>query len=206
MKSIRELLREGDPLQHEATWPSDQRIARRQAVLSSARAARTPSGTKPRSRTPVFVTAILTVIAASLLGALVWSLFIRDLQAAIRFEVRLAEDRPAPGLREAKVSDSGQLVYLHDEVVVTNREIESARVIQASGSSKFSISIEFKAAGAEKMQAATRNHIGKRLAILLDGEVVMAPVVKSPIGAAAVITGGYTRAQAERVAKGIAIH
>jgi hypothetical protein len=206
MKSLSELLREGDPLQHEATWPSDQRDARRQAVLAAASAARTSNGTKARSRIPVFITATLTVITALILGAVVWSLVIRDLQAAISFEVRLAEDRPAPGLREAKVSGSDQSVYLHDEVVVTNRDIESARVIQTGGASQYEVSIEFNAAGAEKMRAATRNNIGKRMAILLDGQVVMALVLRSRIGAKAMITGDYTRAQAERVAKGIAMH
>jgi hypothetical protein len=206
MKSIRELLREGDPLQHETTWPSDQRDARRQAVLAAASVARTLNGAKARLRTAVFVPATLTVITALFLGALVWSIFIRDLQAAISFEVRLAEDRPAPGLREAKDSDSNQLVYLHDDVIVTNRDIEAARVIQTGGSSQYGVSIEFNAAGAEKMRAATRNHIGKRMAILLDGQVVIAPVLRSPIGAAAVITGNYTRAQAERIVKGISMH
>ena len=70
------------------------------------------------------------VIVASFLGSRVWSLFVSDLQAAVRFEVRLAEDRPAPGLREAKVSGSDRSVYLHDEVIVTNSDIAAARVIQ----------------------------------------------------------------------------
>jgi hypothetical protein len=206
MKSIRELLREEDPLQDETTWPSDRRDALRQAVLTEVSAAQTPNDGNPRSRIAVFVTATITVIIALFLGALVWSLFIRDLQAAISFEVRLAEDKPGPGLREAKVSGSDQLVYLHDEVIVTNRDIESARVIQTSGSSQYEVSIEFNAAGAEKMRAATRNNIGKRMAILLDGQVVMVPVLRSPISAAAMITGNYTRAQAERIVKGISMH
>jgi preprotein translocase subunit SecD len=145
------------------------------------------------------------VIAAAFLGALIWSMFISDLQAAIRFEVRLAEDKPAPGLREAKVSGSHQPVYLHDEVIVTNGDIAGARVVQAGGPSQYAISIEFNAAGAEKMRAATGNHIGKLMAILLDGQVIMAPVVRTPIGASAEITGNFTRAKAERIVRGIEI-
>jgi preprotein translocase subunit SecD len=145
------------------------------------------------------------VIAASFLGALVWSMFISDLQAAIRFEVRLAEDRPASGLHEAKVSGSHRSVYLHDEVIVTNGDIAAARVVQGGGPSQYAISIEFNASGAEKMRAATGNHIGKPVAILLDGQVIMAPLLRTTIGPSAEITGNYTRTQAERIVRGIEI-
>ena len=205
MNNLRELLRDGDPLRHEPAWPSSQRDFCRQAVLAAASGARAPAGAGPRSRIAVFATAALMVIAASFLGALVWSLFISDVQAAIRFEVRLAENRPAPGLHKAKVSGSDQLVYLHDEDIVTNSDIAAARVVQGNGPSQYGVSVEFNAAGAEKMRAATQDHLGKPVAILLDGQVVMAPVLRSPIGASAVITGNFTKTQAERIVKGIGI-
>jgi preprotein translocase subunit SecD len=154
----------------------------------------------------VFATVALTLIAASLLGSRVWSVFVGDLQAAaVRFEVRLAEDSPAPGLSEAKLSGSGRSVYLHDDVIVTNSDIAEARVIPGRGPAEYSVGIEFKASGAEKMRAATGSHIGKLLAILLDGHVVMAPVLRSPIGASARITGNFTRPQAERIVNGIQV-
>jgi preprotein translocase subunit SecD len=145
------------------------------------------------------------VIAAAFLGVLAWSLLIRDLQAAIRFEVRLAEYKPAPGLREAKVSGSHLLVYLHNEVIVSNSDLAGARVFQDKDPWNYGINIELNAAGAEKMHAATVNHIGKPLAFLLDGQVIMAPEVHTPIGASAEITGKLTRAEAERIVRGIEI-
>jgi preprotein translocase subunit SecD len=153
----------------------------------------------------VFAIVALAAIAASFLGSRVWSVFVSELQAAVRFEVRLAEDRPAPGLREAKVSGSGRSVYLHDEVIVTNSDIAVARVVPGHGPSDYSIGVEFNASGAEKMRAATSNHIGKVVAILLDGQVVMAPVLRTPIGASARISGNFTRTQAERIVNGIEI-
>lgn len=211
MKTIRELLQEGDPLRHEPTLLQGQREIRRQAVLAAAARSRgEPRDAGRRSWMAVFASVALVVVAASLFGVLTWSLFVRDLQAAIRFEVRLAEDKPAPGLQEAKVADSNRVVYLHNEVVVTNGDIASVRVIrQGNGSTQHAISVEFNKAGAAKMRAATASNIGKPLAILLDGQVVMAPVVRSPIEANAVITGKYTKAEAERMAgrivKGIGI-
>jgi preprotein translocase subunit SecD len=143
------------------------------------------------------------VIAASFLGSRARSPFVSDLQAAVRFEVRLAEDKWAPGLREAKVSGSDRYVYLHDEVIVSNGDIAAARVIPGGGPSQYSISVEFNASGAERIRAATGNHIGKPVAILLDGQVVMTPVVRVPIGPAALITGNFTKAEAERIANGV---
>jgi preprotein translocase subunit SecD len=145
------------------------------------------------------------VIAALFLGALAWSLFISDLQAAIRFEVRLAEEKPAPGLREAKVPGSNRSVYLHDEVIVTNSDIAAVRVVQSGGPSHYALMIDFNASGAEKMRAATRNHIGSLVAFLFDGQVVMAPLLRTPIGSSAEITGNFTRTEAERIARRIEI-
>jgi hypothetical protein len=204
MKTIRDLLQDADPLQHEPTWPAGQRDVRRQAVIA---AASEPASGKmaSRSRMIVFATVASVAIAAPFLGSRGWSLFVGDLRAAVRFEVRLAEDKPAPGLREVKVAGSDRPIYLHDEVVVSNSDIAAARLIQ-SGPTQYSVGIEFNASGAEKVRAATGGHIGKPMAILLDGQVVMAPVVRASLGASAVITGNFTRPQAERIVEGIGIH
>ena len=206
MTKISDLLRDADPLRYEPTWPSDQQNLRRAAVLAAASGARAPNWVRSRSRTAFFGTVALAVITIAFLGSRVWSVFVTDLQAAaIRFEVRLAEDRPATGLREAKVSGSDQSIYVHDDVIVTNSDIAVARVAPGGRPSEYYVAIEFNSSGAEKMRAATANHIGKPIAILLDGQVVMAPVLRTPIGASARITGNFTRTQAERIVKGIEI-
>ena len=201
MENIRDLLRAADPLQHEPTWTSGERDFRRQAVLAAASAARVRS----RSRIAVFATLGLIVIVASFLGSHARSPFISDLQAAVSFEVRLAEDKPANGLHEAKVSGSERSVYVHDEVIVTNSDIAAARVVQGGGPAQYGVSVEFTAFGAEKMRTATANHIGKPMAILIDGQIVVAPVLRTPIGASAVVSGNFTRAQAERIVNGIGV-
>jgi preprotein translocase subunit SecD len=153
----------------------------------------------------VLATIALMVIVVSMLGSRVRSPLVSNLQGAVRFEVILAEDKPAAGLREAKVSGANRSVYLHKGVIVDNGDVAAARVVQGDAPSKYAVDVKFKASGTEKMRTATGNHIGKPVAILLDGQVVMAPVVRSPIGASAVVTGDFTRAQAERIVKGIGI-
>jgi preprotein translocase subunit SecD len=41
--------------------------------------------------------------------------------------------------------------------------------------------------------------------MLIDGEVVAAPTLKSPIGDAAVISGDFTQSEAQRIADGMRI-
>ena len=43
------------------------------------------------------------------------------------------------------------------------------------------------------------------MAILIDGQVVMAPVLRTPISASAVVTGNFTKAEAERIVNGIGL-
>lgn len=205
MKNIRELLRDADPLQHEPTWPSGERDSRRQAVLAAASVGRAPAGVRSRSRIAVFAAVALMVIAASFLGSRARSPFVNDLQAAVRFEVRLAEDKPAPGLREAKAPRSERSVYIHDEVIVTNSDIAGARVMQGVNPARYGVSVEFNASGAQKMRAATGKHIGKPVAILIDGRVVAAPVLRTTIEGSAVVSGDFTKEQAERIVNGIGI-
>ena len=68
---------------------------------------------------------------------------------------------------------------------------------------QFGIAVQFLPSGAERMRQATATHVGRPVAILIDGSVVMAPVVRSPIGDSAVISGNYTRSVAERIADGM---
>jgi hypothetical protein len=164
------------------------------------------AATRTWFRAPLAVAALAAVIVAGIFAAsprnprgsaIVY--------AAVRFEVRLAETQPAAGLSAARVAGSDRLVYLHDQTVVTNADIEHCTAISGSDASRYNIGVEFNAAGAEKMRQATLAHEGRPIALLLDGEVVMAPVIRSPIARSAMISGDYSRAEAERIINGIGV-
>lgn len=55
------------------------------------------------------------------------------------------------------------------------------------------------------MHEATERNIGKRMAILIDGEVVTAPVVMEALNDSAVVNGYISREEAERIVTGIMI-
>jgi hypothetical protein len=195
MSQLSNLLRDADPLSHEPLRTEAERRASRAAIVHAAPAAPPPSR---RFVVSVSVAALALVSVAFMSG--LWS---RGLIAAVRFEVRLAEEAPAAGLVEASVSGGDRKVYLHPEVVLSNGDIAHAEVVDA-GPASFNVSLTFTPEGSAKMRRATASHIGRPLAILVDGEVVLAPVVRDAItGPQGMITGNYTRAEAERVASGV---
>ena len=204
MKTVRDIFRDADPLRHEPHRPEGERDRVRQAVLAAASDVAAPSSAW--FRTPVaLLAAVLILVGIAAVGSQIWSRGGSTVQAAVRFEMRLAEAQPTAGLREARIAGSNQVVYLHQEIIVTNDDILQSRLVQGDGPLHFGVGVEFNAAGAEKMRQATASHIGGLVAILIDGDVVAAPVLRGPISASAVISGDYTKTEAERIVSGIGI-
>jgi preprotein translocase subunit SecD len=125
-------------------------------------------------------------------------------EAAVRFEIRLAEVQPAAGLTPAEVGSSSRVIYLHDEAVLANGDVVGAQVVE-SGADRFGVEVDLAPAASDRLRAATSGHIGRPLAVLIDGRVVLAPVVRSPIERAALISGDFTRADAIRIAEGLLV-
>jgi SecDF, P1 head subdomain len=202
MTNLKNVLAAADPVRHEQQPTEAERGRVRHTVVGAAsRGATRPVPTRRAALVPVLAT--LAVIGMIVAAFSMWPRSGSLAQAAIRFEVRLAEDQPAPGLRASRVGSSNRTVYLHPEIVVTNGDIARSRVIPGDTPSHFWIDVQLNSAGAEKMRRATTNHVGKPVAILIDGDVVVAPTLKSAIGAAAVISGDYTQVDAQRIADGM---
>jgi hypothetical protein len=201
MSSLKTLLQDADPLRHELPRLDAERDRVRLTML---RATPVDGSTRPiRARLRVVAALAVVVLAVVALGYQVWFHGTTPVHAAVRFEVRLAEEQPIPGLVIAQVAGSGRVIYLHPEIVVGNDDIAQSWVLQEDPV-RFGVAVEFLASGAERMREATTTHVGRSLAILVDGGVVMAPVVRSPIIDSAVISGNFTRAEAARIAEGIA--
>ncbi len=199
MKTTAELLREADPLGYEPRRSDMQRHLSRQRVLEQT--SMPPLHAVPRHRFALAM-AVLAVAAIGMTAGY-WLRIAVDVVAAVRFEVHLAEDAPAAGLREVTVSAGGRRIYLHEEAILANSDIAHAEVMTGGTATTFNVAITFNDAGASKISRATANHIGKPLAILIDGAVVMAPVLRAQITTSAVISGDFTRADAERIVAGI---
>ena len=63
------------------------------------------------------------------------------------------------------------------------------------------VSFRFDTTGAQKFGKATSDNVGKRFAVLLDGVVITAPVINSPItGGSGIITGNFSSQEATDLA------
>ncbi len=63
------------------------------------------------------------------------------------------------------------------------------------------VAFEFDKEGGKRFHELTGDNIGKRLAIVLDGEVISAPKINSAIGSSGVIQGDFTSEEARTLAK-----
>lgn len=83
---------------------------------------------------------------------------------------------------------------LEDEVILGGADVADAQVQEDPNGVGPILAIELTADAAEHFEAATRSHLRRALAIVIDGEVVSAPIVMSAIpGGRVVITLGTAR-------------
>ncbi len=93
-------------------------------------------------------------------------------------------------------------VLLKDEVALSGERISDARVdFDTRGFGQPYISITLNAEGTVEFSNLTSSNVGKRLAILLDGEVLSAPNIREAIlGGSAQISGQFTLDEASLLA------
>ena len=147
---------------------------------------------------------VLAGTAATVLSALPLSLPALGVQSATALEVRLAESSPAAGLVEAVVQGSNQKIYMRPGSIVTGADVTGAQVIDAGGG-HYSVNVAFTATASSRLAESTRTHMGRPVAILLNGRVIAAPVVRAMIRDSAVISGDFTKAEADLIAAGFGV-
>ncbi|MCM8792062.1 MAG: protein translocase subunit SecD [Candidatus Omnitrophica bacterium] len=98
------------------------------------------------------------------------------------------------GLELKTLEETGEKVLLYKEAVLTGEVIKNALVkFDQSSFGEPVVAIEFNSEGAKKFAQITKDNVGKRLAIVLDGKLQSAPLIKEPIPSGeAVITGRFT--------------
>lgn len=122
--------------------------------------------------------------------------------SSVAVEFRKAEESPAEGLTEVTVAGSDKKVYLHPEVELSNADVADAFPL-IDQNDKPAVGIRFNKAGQEKAQRLSREQMHKPVAILIDGKVVCAPVIRDEFREMAQINGNFTQAEVDRIVKGI---
>jgi preprotein translocase subunit SecD len=121
-----------------------------------------------------------------------------------KIEFRRAQDEAAPGYTQRQVEGDKESVYVHDQAdfLLTPDDVREAKSVGAERKTP-SIEIRFSDRGSEKMGRLTEEWLEKKLAILVDGRLVAAPVIRSKITGAAVIEGDFTEAEVQQIVRGL---
>ncbi len=94
-----------------------------------------------------------------------------------------------------------QVFYLvRRQGVVTGRDLKTARVGNGEHGEP-NVEFTLNPRGAAHFKEETGRHIGRRLAIVLDEQVVSAPLIEQSVGAEGQIRGGFTIEEADELAK-----
>lgn len=96
--------------------------------------------------------------------------------------------------------DETGYIVLKRRVIVNGAGLDSAKLTHDERGTP-AVGFSFKTAAAKEFANATRENVGRRLAIMLDGKVISAPVINSPItGGQGIITGNFTTQTANDLA------
>lgn len=125
-----------------------------------------------------------------------WAEVKKESEAYVKeLEVKAASDPSVVVGRD----DAGQ-AYLLGELYVSGKDLANAET-STGQLGKVAVSIKFNKEGSAQFSKATEKNVDKQIAIVLDGVVVSAPVVREKIsGGEAQISGNFTMAEAARLA------
>lgn len=118
------------------------------------------------------------------------------------FAIHLAVSTPVDGFRRATVADSKEILYIAPRAELTEAHLKKVRVERGQGDDRDErvIILVFNAEGAARLAQLTQNSINQRLALVVEGHVVSAPVIMSRIdGGIAMLNGDFTQAEAEKM-------
>jgi len=116
----------------------------------------------------------------------------------VTVEFRRAETKPTEGYTEAMVEDSREKIYIAKKSEVTNTDVAEAKADKDPRGNQ-AIELILTKEGSKRLEAQTGAQIGKPIAILLNGKVVGAPVVRATVTGRAMIMGTFTQEEVERI-------
>lgn len=98
----------------------------------------------------------------------------------------------------------GLSVFVENEILVTSRDLESAQP-EFDNLGRPSVRIVFTKSGAERFSEVTSKNIGRKIAVIVDGVCITAPIIQSGIsGGEVILTGDFSVEEADALARKIA--
>jgi RNA polymerase sigma factor (sigma-70 family) len=117
------------------------------------------------------------------------------------FQLQLVLDEPGEDTEPMTNNASGETLHVQKTPLMDYTAISSATVTTDPSSGDPEINVELSDVGKELFAAVTKENINKRLAIVLDGQLYSAPLIRSEIlDGKAQITGSFTEEEARALA------
>ena len=123
----------------------------------------------------------------------------------LSFKILQAQMDQGNGLQKREVKGQEKVVYTARNPLLTGECIKNARVEPSrSNTPGYEVRVIFNEQGKKTLKEYTSQHKGEPLAIVVDGEVLSAPIIRSEIGQGqCLIQGPFAKAKAQRIAQGI---
>jgi preprotein translocase subunit SecD len=134
-----------------------------------------------------------TLVVYALIAVFLAGVF---LQAQGTIEIRAASSTAVAGWQRATVAN-GESLWISPSVSLRAADIARSEV-QTLPDGRTNVNVVLTDDGAKKMDVLSRAQANQRIALMLDGKVVWAPVVRDPIGQQALVSG-LPAAEAQRL-------
>jgi preprotein translocase subunit SecD len=134
-----------------------------------------------------------TLVIHALIAALFAGVFV---QAQGTIEIRAASSTAVAGWQSTTVAN-GETLWISPAVALRAADIARSD-LQTLSDGRTNVNVVLTEEGAKKMQELSRAQSNQRIALMLDGKVIWAPVVRNPIGREAMVSG-LSAAEAQRL-------
>jgi preprotein translocase subunit SecD len=113
-----------------------------------------------------------------------------------KLQFRFVAEAGASDTEAMRNRDTGQLIQVERSVIVEGEDLTDASASFDQRTGQPIVNFRFNIRGAQRFGDATTRGVGRQLAIVLDNEVISAPVVQTPItGGSGQISGQFTLEQ-----------
>jgi len=113
--------------------------------------------------------------------------------ANLTFRLVVQNEEPGFGSENLMFEDGSEEVIVSKRIIVSGENLVDAKPRMDNQNNETVVSFTFDRVGAKRFGKVTTSEVGKRLAIVLDGKIISAPVIREPIvGGSGQISGGFT--------------
>ena len=113
--------------------------------------------------------------------------------ANLTFRFVVQNDEPSFGSEKLLFEDGSEEAIVSKRIIISGENLLDAKPKMDNQSNQTVVQFTLDRVGAKRFGKATISGVGKRLAIVLDGEIISAPIVRDAIvGGSGIISGDFT--------------